>query len=477
VRAGLQVGPFLAVLPALVVAIPVLMHRSELGRFAAAPLTIAHEAFVLAGALYVAALATPAILIFVGLRPGGLDAIRSGVPLLLLHHPTAARALLGFAVVLAVVVAFGAAVGVGATYIATMVNDRFCGRSFDLAGFVSIAIGAAVVGLEARCLREAYAAHAGRPSYFADGDRLAPVVIPPILIGGVLAVAGIVQAFSGIASTYGRIAESLGGGNFAAIVLRPNDVPELVRQRLRLIDDAIFLRLDHNADRYVVGFYGAGGTASSVTFATPAVEPEVVATCGRDLVAPHVAVRPLPSPSTTGQARSTGSAEFNTGTTQTEADWFVVANSTQTGPWSEAIAATADDVVSFRLFIHNNTCAENDATGNDRDRCPETAARNALVRVTFATDGLITAVIAAENARPISRTVRVAIPGGHQLQYLDGSTRHVMHPFSGRFVNVAETVVVRSDDGIGHGAHGLGDIWGSYSSSRYVLFQARVVGP
>ncbi len=171
--------------------------------------------------------------------------------------------------------------------------------------------------------------------------------------------------------------------------------------------------------------------------------------------------------------------EWNTGSTASEQNWFQVSNATQGGDWANSISGVkAGDVVNFRVYLHNNTCAANDAAGNNHDNCPQTVAHSAYVHVTLPqVGGTVTANIGSnETAANIARSLSLVLPSGQTIAYKAGSTRIVHNQIDANtFWPMPNTTVTENaGDNVTSGNLDQGDIAGCYSNSRYVSFQAVV---
>lgn len=167
---------------------------------------------------------------------------------------------------------------------------------------------------------------------------------------------------------------------------------------------------------------------------------------------------------------------FNTGHHQDEANWFLVSNSTKGTGWGTSVTVSPGDVIAFRIFVHNDTCAENDATGNDRNRCPATTAKHTFVKVNLpASGGTVTATIGADNATSISKSLTLTLPAGQTIAYKTDSTQKTQHPFNEfgwRDLNRTEQVQMANN--VTTTGLDLGDIPGSYAQSIYLVFQGQV---
>lgn len=187
------------------------------------------------------------------------------------------------------------------------------------------------------------------------------------------------------------------------------------------------------------------------------------------------------------QVYKTTAPEWNTGCiTQPdkchpfEQNWFQVGNSTQNpgGAYSTSVTAKPGDVLSFRVYMHNNTCRENDGKDNTQERCAATIAHNAFVKVNLpSTGGTVTATIGSdETASNVSRTVTVNLPAGQTISYKAGSTQSIHNKFDiEKFWPMPNTPQTdNQENGITTSGITQGDIHGSYTWSRYVVFQAQV---
>src|SRR6266540_179386 len=65
----------------------------------------------------------------------------------------------------------------------------------------------------------------------------------------------------------------------------------------------------------------------------------------------------LPAALATHQASA---PEWNSGATADESNWFVVGNSTKGIGFGSSVSVSPGDVIAFRIYLHNNTCPEND---------------------------------------------------------------------------------------------------------------------
>lgn len=168
--------------------------------------------------------------------------------------------------------------------------------------------------------------------------------------------------------------------------------------------------------------------------------------------------------------------EWNTGTHADESNWFLVSNSTKGTGWGTSTTVSPGDVIAFRLYVHNNTCPENDAAGNDRDRCPATNARHTFVKVTVPSNGgTVTATIGSDNTGSnVSKTLNLTLPSGQTATYKAGSTQitqNKFNEFGWRMPGSTETV--QGADNIATGLD-LGDTPGCYGNARYIVFQVKV---
>lgn len=162
-----------------------------------------------------------------------------------------------------------------------------------------------------------------------------------------------------------------------------------------------------------------------------------------------------------------------------ETNWFVVSNSTQGTGWQTSLGnVKPGDVISFRVFMHNDTCPANDASGNDHDNCPATDAHNAYVHVDLPQNGgAVKATIGSDDTGSnVDRTVSLVLPSGQTIAYKAGSTQtshNQFNPDTGWVIPHTNQVDGEADV-ITSGKLFQGDIDGCYSWSRYVIFQAVV---
>lgn len=169
--------------------------------------------------------------------------------------------------------------------------------------------------------------------------------------------------------------------------------------------------------------------------------------------------------------------EWNTGSHADESNWFLVSNSTKGTGWGTSTTVSPGDVIAFRLYIHNNTCPENDATGNDRDRCPATNARHTFVKVNVPSNGgTVTATIGSDNtASNVSKSLTLTLPSGQTIAYKVGTTiktQNKFNEFDWRVPGATENTL--GADNITTSGLDLGDTPGCYGNSRYIVFQAQV---
>lgn len=168
--------------------------------------------------------------------------------------------------------------------------------------------------------------------------------------------------------------------------------------------------------------------------------------------------------------------EWNTGGTPEELSWFQVANVTRGGGWGNSVAVGPGDLLSFRIYVHNNTCLANDASLNNRDNCPQTNARHTFVKVNLpANGGVVMAMIGSDNSAPVSKNLNLVLPVGQAVAFKSGSVRITQHPYDDfGWPDLSQTETVQSANNITTAALDLGDLPGGYSSSKFVAFQAQV---
>lgn len=169
--------------------------------------------------------------------------------------------------------------------------------------------------------------------------------------------------------------------------------------------------------------------------------------------------------------------EWNSGTTADESNWFVVSNSTKGTGWGNSVTVSPGDVIAFRIYLHNNTCPENDQAGNQSDKCPATNARHTFVKVNLpANGGTVTATIGSDNvASNISKSLTLTLPSGQTISYKIGTTmktQNKFNEFDWRVPGTTETVL--GADNITSTGLDMGDIPGCFGNARYVVFQALV---
>ncbi len=191
-------------------------------------------------------------------------------------------------------------------------------------------------------------------------------------------------------------------------------------------------------------------------------------------------------PIATAQTYSTTAPQWNTGcVTQpsncnsSEQNWFQVSNATQGTPWADTISGVnPGDTINFKVYMHNNTCPANDATGNTSDNCPATDATHAYVHVTLPqSGGTVTATIGSDQSGSnISRSLTLPLPNGQTITYKMGSTRIIHNQFdTNTFWPIPNDPVTENGaDNVTSGNLDQGQIDGCYSWSRFITFQAVV---
>jgi hypothetical protein len=165
--------------------------------------------------------------------------------------------------------------------------------------------------------------------------------------------------------------------------------------------------------------------------------------------------------------------EWNSGTTANEQNWFQVSKGTD---WSNTVAVNPGDLLSFQIYVHNNTCPANDASQNDQNQCPDTTATHTFVKVNLpANGGVVTATIGSDQASyNISKSLNITLPAGQTISYVSGTTVYRRHPISGAWVDLSTFQDFGGDNGITTTGQALGSIPGCYSQVVVVMFQARV---
>jgi len=129
---------------------------------------------------------------------------------------------------------------------------------------------------------------------------------------------------------------------------------------------------------------------------------------------------------TTGPEWNTGCVAQPGNCNADEANWFVVADSTQNTGWQTSLSnVKPGDVISFRIFMHNDTCPANDAAGNDHENCPATVAHNAYAHVDLPQNGgSVTATIGSDDTGSnVNRSLTLNLPSGQTASYKNGSTQ------------------------------------------------------
>ena len=184
----------------------------------------------------------------------------------------------------------------------------------------------------------------------------------------------------------------------------------------------------------------------------------------------------VPAALATHTPRTTGGPSWNTGHTANETNWFQIQNATKGTGWSNSVAVSPGDLLTFQVYVHNDTCAANDATGNNQDQCPETTATHSFVKVNLPqSGGVVTATIGSDHtASNTSRNLTLTLPSGQTITYKTGSTQFRRHPIQGAWINTATYQDFLGADTVTTTGQSLGDIPGCYSQAVVLVFQAQV---
>ena len=168
--------------------------------------------------------------------------------------------------------------------------------------------------------------------------------------------------------------------------------------------------------------------------------------------------------------------EWNSGGTANENNWFQVSNATKGTGWADTVAVSPGDLLSFQIYVHNNTCPANDASGNNQNQCPQTTATHTFVKVNLpSSGGTVTATIGSDqSATNISKNLTFTLPAGQTIAYKTNTTILRRHPFLNAWLDVTSTQDFLGANTITTTGQSLGDIAGCYSASVVVLFQAQV---